>query len=98
MTRKIVFMPAARLEIIEAQDWYEKEKAGLGGEFRAEIDHQVQQILVNPLQFPHMLADVHRAKLRRFPCGLFFRLSDEAIYVIACFHSSRNPIIWQRRA
>jgi hypothetical protein len=36
MTRKIVFMPAARLEVIEAQDWYEKEKAGLGAEFRAE--------------------------------------------------------------
>ena len=42
MTREIVFMPAARLEIIEAQDWYEKEKAGLGAEFREEIDHQTE--------------------------------------------------------
>jgi len=90
-------MPAARLEVIEAQDWYEKEKAGLGAEFRAEIDYQVERILANPLQFPRMLADVHRAKLRRFPYGLFFRSSDEAIYVIACFHSSRNPIVWQSR-
>jgi plasmid stabilization system protein ParE len=97
MTKKLVFMPSARLEVIEAQDWYEKEKAGLGAEFRAEIDHQVARILENPLQFPRMLADVHRAKLRRFPYGLFFRLSDEVIYVIACFHSSRNPIVWQSR-
>lgn len=97
MTREIVFMPAARFEVIEAQDWYEKEKAGLGAEFRAEIDHQVERILANPLQFPRMMADVHRAKLRRFPYGLFFRPSDEVIYVIACFHSSRNPVVWQSR-
>jgi plasmid stabilization system protein ParE len=97
MTRKLVFMPAARLEVIEAQDWYEKERAGLGAEFRAEIDYQVARIAANPLHFPRMLADVHRAKLRRFPYGLFFRPSDETIFVIACFHSSRNPAVWQSR-
>ena len=97
MSRDLIFMPAARLEVIEAQDWYEKERAGLGVEFRMEIDHQVSRILEHPLHFPRMLADVHRAKLRRFPYGLFFRPLDEAIYVIACFHSSRNPIVWQSR-
>ncbi|ETE33524.1 hypothetical protein B398_04700 [Xylella fastidiosa 32] len=31
MTRWFVFIPAARLEVIEDQDWYEKERAsGLG--------------------------------------------------------------------
>lgn len=90
-------MPAARLEVIEAQDWYEKEKAGLGAQFRAEINHQVERIVEHPLHFPRMLADVHRVKLRRFPYGLFFRPLDDATYVIACFHSSRNPIVWQSR-
>jgi toxin ParE1/3/4 len=90
-------MPAARLEVIETQDWYEKEQVGLGAEFRAEIDHQVARILEHPLHFPQMLADVHRAKLRRFPYGLFFRSLDGVTYVIACFHSSRNPIAWQSR-
>lgn len=97
MTRTIVFMPAARLEVTEAQDWYEKEQAGLGSEFRAEVDYQVERIQQNPLQFPRVMPDVHRTKLKRFPYALFFRLLDETIYVIACFHSSRNPINWQLR-
>lgn len=97
MTKNLIFMPAARLEVIEAHDWYEKEKSGLGAQFRAEIDHQVERIVEHPLHFPRMLADVHRAKLKRFPYGLFFRPLDDAIYVIACFHSSRNPIVWQSR-
>ena len=90
-------MPAARLEAVEAQDWYEREAPGLGARFRAELDRQVERILANPFQFPVMLADIRRAHLRRFPYGLYFRPLDDAIYVIACFHSSRDPAIWQSR-
>ena len=64
-------MPAARLEAIEAQDWYEREAPGLGARFRTELDRQVERILANPLQFPLMLADIRRARLRRFPYGLY---------------------------
>ena len=90
-------MPAAQFEIIEAQGWYESVATGLGALFRAEIGRQAQRILANPLQSPLMLADIRRARLRRFPYGLFFRPFDDAIYVIACFHSSRDPAIWQSR-
>jgi toxin ParE1/3/4 len=97
VTRSLTIMPAAQFEIIEAQGWYEKEATGLGPLFRAEIDRQAQRILANPLQFPLTLADIRRARLRRFPYGLFFRPFDDAIYVIACFHSSRDPAIWRSR-
>ena len=90
-------MPAARLDVIDAQDWYERQAQGLGGRFRREIDIQVERIVENPLQFPEMLADVRRVRLRRFPYGLFFRVLPDAVYVIACFHSSRDPLIWQSR-
>ena len=90
-------MPAARLEVIEAQDWYEAEVRGLGARFRAEVDYQISRIAANPLHFPEMLADVRRARVRRFPYGLFFRPLQDAIYVVACFHSSRDPMIWQSR-
>jgi hypothetical protein len=38
VTRPLVFMPAARLEAIEAQDWFEREAQGLGARFRTELD------------------------------------------------------------
>lgn len=97
MTQQVFFIPAARAEIIDAQDWYEREAKGLGARFRLEIDSQVQRISTNPLQFPVMLRDLRRARLRRFPYSLFFRILDDTIYVIACFHASRAPHIWQGR-
>jgi hypothetical protein len=52
----------------------------------------------NPRQFPTVLKNVRRALLRRFPYSLFFVIEDEALTVIACFHASRDPSHWQKRA
>ena len=90
-------MPAARLELIAAQDWYEREDPGLGARFRAEVEVQVQRIADHAQHYPVILADVRRARLRRFPYGLFFRPLPDAIYVIACFHPRRDPDVWQSR-
>ena len=93
----VLFTPAAQAEVSEAQDWYEREAAGLGGRFRAEVDRVVQRLAVNPLQLPAMLADVRRARLRKFPYGLFFRVVEDDVFIIACFHSSRDPRVWRQR-
>jgi len=93
----VIFLPAAQIEAGEAQDWYEAESGGLGIAFRAELDHVVQRLAANPLQFPIVLADIRRALLRRFLYALFFRIVDDAVFVMACFHSSRDPRNWQQR-
>jgi hypothetical protein len=81
----VIFLPAAQIEARDAQDWYEAQTAGLGSRFRAELDHAVQRLSFNPFQFPIVLADIRRALLRRFPYALFFRIVDDAVFVLACF-------------
>jgi plasmid stabilization system protein ParE len=93
----VVFTPAARAEVIEAQAWYEAEAPGLGVRFRGELDQLAQRVGSDPLQFPIVYRDVRRARLRRFPYGLFFRIEPDAVLVIACLHARRNPRQWQRR-
>ena len=40
-----------------------------------------------------------RALLRRFPYAPMFVIeADETLTVIACFHGSRDPAHWQKRA
>ena len=98
MSRSVVFLPAARLEIITAHDWYEREAAGLGVRFREELDVQLVRIAAHPQQFPVRLDDVRSARLKRFTYSLFFRATPDQIVVIACFHASRDPMVWQDRA
>ena len=84
----VIFTPAARAELIDAQDWYEGEAAGVGRRFRQAIDALLERMSDNPGQFPVVLKNVHRALLRRFPYALFFVVEDNALIVIACFHAS----------
>ena len=40
---------------------------------------------------------MRRVKLRRFPYLIYYRLSSDLIEVIAVFHGSRDPKLWQER-
>ena len=96
--KPVILTPAARTELIEAQDWYEKEAPGLGARFRAVVDATIERMSDNPLQFPVVYKGIRRALLRRFPYSVFFIVEDdEALTVIACFHGSRDPARWQKR-
>jgi len=94
---RVIFTQAARAELIQAQDWYEGEVPGLGRRFRQAIDTLAERMSANPRQFPVVFKSVRRALLRRFPYALFFVLEEQTLFVIACFHASRDPLQWQRR-
>jgi plasmid stabilization system protein ParE len=93
----IRFTETARAELIDAQDWYEAEAPGLGRRFRAEIDSVVRRMADNPRQFPTVFKTLRRARAKKFPYALFFLVEPNALLVIACFHSSRDPRHWQKR-
>ena len=95
----VIFTLPARAELIDAQDWYENEAPGLGRRFREAVDAVVERMSATPRQFPVIYKNVRRALLRRFPYALMFVIeADETLTVIACFHGSRDPAHWQKRA
>jgi len=94
----VVFGAAARAELIEARDWYGARDAELAARLIAEVGTVVERIGAAPEHFPFVYRDIRRARCRRFPYALFFRFMGGTAYVIACFHSSRDPRQWQRRS
>ena len=97
MIGPVVFTPEARAELIAAQAWYNRKVDGLGRQFRDEIDDQVARIAAGPMRFPEVMTGVRRARLRQFPYGLFFQVTPGALVIVACFHSSREPVIRRSR-
>ena len=86
-----------RAELMDAHDWYEAKLRGLGTRFLDQVEITILRLQENPQQFPMVFQDVHRALLRKYPYGLFFRVEISEIVVIACFHGSRDPRRWERR-
>lgn len=97
MTLPVSFRTTARAEVREAMEWYAANLAGLAEQFVTELDRVVVRIAEGPQQFPAVFKDIRRARLRRFPYALFFRIKSDGLHVLACYHSSRNPLRWQGR-
>jgi plasmid stabilization system protein ParE len=92
--RRVLFTEAARADLAEAVDWYHVHAAQMVPEFR---ESAVARIAANPTQFPAGPYQTRRALLQRFPYLLIFRETDEDCYVVAVFHTRRDPTTWRRR-
>lgn len=93
----VIYRPEAAADIVEAAGWYERRQAGLGSEFLSEVKNTADRVSEQPLQCVEVYRETRRALVKRFPYGLFYRVLDRQVVVVACFHTSRNPRAWRNR-
>jgi len=98
MSLPVTFHRAASAEFIEASAWYETKRIGLALEFMDEIERCLSLASKHPLQFAVVREDIRRVVASRFPYSVYFRAEQHRIVVLAVFHGSRDPVIWQARA
>ena len=95
---RIIYRLEAESDIEAAFDWYESREAGLGQEFRAEIEAAQTQIARSPQAFRAVLGNARRCFLRRFPYLLLFVEEGEDIVILGCFHVRASTGTKRRRA
>jgi hypothetical protein len=90
MTRELRLKAKTVDDIIEAFDWYESQRIGLGGEFLEEVERYLDWIVVNPELF-RSLKHQRVAFMKRFPFKIIFEIEPTAIIVHAIYHNRRGP-------
>jgi len=90
--------PEAEADMLDAFEWYESQKLGLGHEFMDCVDDVFDRIAQNPRQFAISYREMRQALIRRFPYIVCFIIDPHRITVIAVVHSGRDPRVWQARA
>ena len=98
MSLAVTFRRAARAEFLEAAARYEAQRANLGMEFIAEIERCVALAAEQPQVYAVIHKNTRRITARRFPFSIYFRAESRRIVVLAVFHGSRDPAVWQGRA
>lgn len=93
----VQFRPAANRDVLEAADWYEMQLPGLGAGFFEDLDRVLTRIQESRGQFPIVYRDAHRALLRRFPYGVFFKNYEHRTLVVAVADLRRETSRWKRR-
>lgn len=89
-------------ELVEAAEWHEKQRQGLGDDFRAEMYASFEFIAESPLHYPHVETlrtkrNIRRRVMDRFSYVVIYEILSDEVFVLAVAHSSRRPNYWARR-
>jgi len=95
--KSLVFRPAAAADVEDAYEWYQLREIGLGEEFLEAVHEAIRAVQTHPERYPIVHRETRRALLRRFPYGLYYRIHQERIVIVACMHGRRSPQRWQLR-
>lgn len=102
-TRRRSIRPEALAELADAVDWYEEQRAGLGGQLLAEFEERVAFAISEvgtgaPVATLSGGTEIRRYRLRRFGrYSIFLMITSDALTVVAFAHSSRRPGYWKSR-
>lgn len=97
MSFRIELIPAARGDLLAAQEWYESCQENLGRTFRVRVDEVLGRLSRNPKLCPLCIEDVRIAKVGRFPYGVVYRILEDAVVVLAVYHLRQDPGKLRRR-
>lgn len=75
----------------DARSWYDRQDPGVGDEFIHDLDYAIARIRERPGAFRRIGADCHKYVMHPFPYFIVYEERPEIIWIIAVYHTSRNP-------
>jgi plasmid stabilization system protein ParE len=95
--RRLVIRPDALQEIDEAAAWYKPRRRFLARAFINEVNRGIRAIAEAPERFPIREGEARHLVLSGFPYSIIYKVTDDEVIIIACFHDRRDPAEWKRR-
>ena len=90
MTYALAFTERAATDVINAFEWYEAQRSGLGSEFIAALNRTFELLQQMPGAGPEVHAGIRRLLLKRFPYAIYYRIEGSIVEVRGCLHQRRR--------
>ena len=94
----VSFHEFAKVELIEAAQYYEGESAGLGQAFVTEVERCTDEIARHPEAGLVIRGSIRRRLIRRFPYALLYRVKPTEVRILAVMNLKRRPAYWVGRS
>lgn len=94
---KLEIRGPARQDMLRAQQWYEAVAPHVVDRFTLALEHAIRAAAREPLLYETVYRDVRCSRLRHFPHGVYFRVVNDVVVIIACIHGRRGHPFWQNR-
>ena len=89
--KRLIVLPFAELDIKDSVDYYKQVSDDLKESFIATLTTSFNNIFKNPLAYPKVKHEIRKCVISDFPFCIYFVDQVDAIFIIAVFHSKRNP-------
>jgi toxin ParE1/3/4 len=87
----------AEIDFEKSYEYYFEENPKVAESFFRRINVSFKDIKQNPFTFPIAYKNVRKCVMKKFPFVIYYQIDISIIKVIAIFHTSRNPEIWNER-
>ena len=98
MRPRVVVHADARLELLEARDYYDERREGYGPLFVDAVEREFRLLLEFPRIGKPLVLGARRRLLKGWPYSIVYQPILGGIYVIALAHHRRKPGYWRKRA
>lgn len=94
---EIVLSDDAETDFNNSWQYYFDENPKIADSFFKNINQSLAVIKRNPYSFPIVYRNVRKYVVNKFPFVIYYITEDSSVIVVAMFHTSRNPEIWNKR-
>ena len=92
---KVKFSDIAHQEYLDAINYYNTQRDGLGYEFAIEIDEGIQNIKLYVSAWQKLSTRLRRYLIKRFPYGIIYSYEDNIITVVSIMNLHQKPKNWK---
>lgn len=93
----VEFHPHARADFLDAVDWYNGERAGLGASFANAVQRTVERIAMARSTGSLAGAALRRMLVPKFPYCVIYAAEPSRLWIVAVAHFRRRPTYWRDR-
>jgi plasmid stabilization system protein ParE len=87
---KLVFSALADQQLIEIVEYYNRIDIKLKKRFLKELKFALKSISENPYIYSKRYKNYRRVNLKKFPYGVFYKISEDHIMINVVLHAKRN--------
>ena len=91
------FHPDARIDAIEAYDWYAGRSQQAADAFQEQLQDAGRAIQHSPERWATYLFGTRRYLMRRYPFVIVYRVAVDRIEIMAVAHGRQKPGYWKGR-
>jgi len=89
MTYTLAFTGRAADDIVNAFEWYEVRRSGLGAEYLTALNRTLDLVQHMPTAGPEIQPGVRRLLLKNFPYAIYYSIGVQTVEILGCLHQRR---------